>query len=176
MQVKFDPVEDRMRVGLHAADGTECAYWATRRQWLGLLERLLALDDMSQDTQSTDAGHKQIVASIATTSLRQQGPVSSQMLPCSLRSVRVSRLNDVIRIAFVPAKKSDADLLAVPEGYVRSSVLTIPQVRVAQFVEILKTKGEMAGWDVEAGLKRLQTSRLASAILLKAKSGVRGSN
>lgn len=187
MRVKFDPVEDRMQVGLHAPDGSVRTYWVTRRQWLGLLDRLLALDDLPQDPQSLEASQKQAAASMAATSGADQGKVDGEKPPqhggaltdsalvqsIALRAVRVRRLTDGVQIAFVPTKRPHAiqPVPASSEQQLHARVLSVPQARVPQFMERLKTKAESAGWDVEAGLKRLQVGRLASAALMKAKSG-----
>ncbi|MFZ2628738.1 MAG: hypothetical protein WAX67_07640, partial [Rugosibacter sp.] len=40
LQAKYDPQEDRMRLTLHADAGEVHVFWATRRDWLGLLHAL----------------------------------------------------------------------------------------------------------------------------------------
>lgn len=148
LQAKYDPREDRMQLTLQPVEGKPQAFWVTRRQWLALLRRLrVAALEMGCELSASEPVQP-------PRGRPPRNPAADSLEPVLLDGLRLKPEGDGVRLMFVVNEKA------------RGIFLKEPGLR--QLMEIVAVQADRAGWDLPAGLQRLQANELAKAAMNRA--------
>lgn len=151
LQAKYDPAEDRMQLTLQPDGGPRLAFWVTRRQWLALLQALLAIPSTEKSP---------LPASGPGTSLPAErsnaiDPLGSER-PMLLKGIRLRQHRGAVKLVLVLAEN-------------QSVSVDLPPASLIGLQAMLRQQAEKAGWDVEAGLQRLSSAEMTRIALRKAR-------
>lgn len=151
LQAKYDPQEDRMRLALHADAGKLHVFWATRRDWLGLLH---ALNDAGGSAPGAPPAAGGAMASGVDRAMNRAPTAGDDVAPIPLQGIRLRRLADGVKLVFVTREQGVG--------------IKLPATGVAQLQAMLQQQAERAGWDAAAALARLNAHSLTRAAMKKA--------
>lgn len=176
LTLKYHPANDRMTIGFDLSTGQSQTCWVTRRQWLFLILRIsrpedlpkqiLGKDGLSKPQESTEAlqcssntlTDINVLNAVSDSKDTQENALEMSADPSTLvliDRIGVVQVDEAVRISF---RLSDgtSNSPVVPENRRISLVLTPPELHNLE--KTLRRKAKQAGWDVEAGLKRLSAS------------------
>lgn len=178
--LKYHRSEDRMTIGFVLPTGENPTCWVTRRQWLFLILRLSRPEDLprqvlgkrssseevksDEDSQTSsgtlaDATSQDWVSDDSPDVTKSDETVfqkpTDPEAPIMVEKIGVIKVDKGVCISFLlvePDQNSSARL-------VNSRVnLTLKPQECDAFEKMLRSKSQQAGWDLEAGLKRLRAS------------------
>lgn len=139
--MKYDPQEDRIRLSLQIASGSECAYWVTRRQWLALIHNLgshtAAKSIQKNKAKQLEGG--EIPSAGDEPRIAKSSPDGSSVSP--LKAIKLRQTPHCLKL-----------ILLATEGHV---TVDLPYETLTQFKEMLSQQAEAGGWDCDAALQRL---------------------
>lgn len=141
-----------MQLTLRAGEGEEYAFWATRRQWLGLLRALVSIHP---EITAVAEGSAVTTAKTPFRLHRLSAEEKAEGEPFLLKAIRLQRRKGAIRLAL---------LLSDEQGL----FVDLHQEGIPKLQAMLRQQAERAGWDVEAALVRLSSAQLAKAAVRKA--------
>lgn len=171
--LKYHRLEDRMTIGFVLPNGRRETCWVTRHQWLFLILRLSRPEDLPQQILGKDDSSKQSERDEASrasseapgnTGLRDlasdngspagesEEGIDKSGVPVMVEKIGVFKVDDTVRVSFSLA---DWQSGAAVRGGSRRVNLTLSAQERASFEEMLRSRAMRAGWDLEAGLKRL---------------------
>ncbi|MGC1496406.1 MAG: hypothetical protein WA790_11410 [Sulfitobacter sp.] len=154
-------------------DGQHETCWVTRNKWLFLILRLskpedlpqqiLGKYDISKQSGRDEASHASSedprntglrdVASDKGSSFGEVGEgLDNSNIPVLVEKIGVFKVDDTVRVSFSLTDRQSAGPVKVGSRRVN---LTLSEKECASFEEMLRSRAVQAGWDLEAGLKRL---------------------
>lgn len=165
-----------MTIGFDLSTGQSVTCWVTRRQWLFLIlrvsrpenlpEQILGKDEISRQQDRTEA-LQQPSSSLADTKALNAASDSENLqenmlemsadpsMPVLLDKIGVVQVDGAVRISFRLSNRVSNRLVGLENRQI-SLLLTL--LELEKFETMLRRKAKQAGWDVEAGLRRLSAS------------------
>jgi hypothetical protein len=144
LRASYEAAEDRMVLFLDGKAGTT-ACWVSRRQWLGLLHRLVNTQLTEASTEPASAQRQKIIRPDALTPAVHAGLV---------KSIHVQQTREQLTLFFTLGST------------VRS--IKINATQLAGLTALLRKQATLAGWDAPAALRRYHAASLTRKALSKA--------
>lgn len=144
LRAVYRAAEDRMELILGGETETT-ACWVSRRQWLGLLHRLVNTQLSEADTDQASAQRQRTTRQDASTPALHAGLV---------KLIRVQQSREQLTLFFTLGST------------VRS--IKINATQLAGLTALLQKQANMAGWDASAALRRYKAASLTRKALSKA--------
>lgn len=147
LHAKFDALEDRMLLTLRPPEGAGRAFWVTRRQWLALLDAVVALRLPDADPGLTSEPP-------LDNRKRAPGGPTAQAVPVQALRLRPAASGGA-KLAFVAGENGAA--------------MSLSDAGLEQLKQLLLQQAERAEWDVAAALERMHARKIANDVVRNAK-------
>lgn len=167
--LKYHRSEDRMTIGFVLPDGEKCSCWLTRRQWLSLILRVSKPDDLpkrvlskedflgtseKEDASQFSAGTMTNIES-PNIGKSEEGVLDTPFdpdNPAMVKNIVVFQMDKGVRVSFILSEHVSRSSVSLENWRVN---LTFSPLELENFERMLRLKAKQVGWDLEAGLDRL---------------------